>query len=284
MFSNIKNIFKSWLDHDPFTQSAAAAYYAIFSLPGLLIIFMGISAFFLEQKEIEEKITAHFNTIFNENTTASIYQIVDNMQLEDNSLLAVGVGLLTLFLGATGLFVQLQRSLNNIWDVEERKSSGLWRFMLDRMLSLGVIITVGFLFLISLLTTALVTFVIEWFSSHFSPALIQTITITNFLLSFMTITLLFSIIFKVLPDVKVAWKHALEGGVISAAIFIMGEYALKYYFETAQPQTSFGAAGSIILIMIWVFYSCMSLLVGAESTKFFQTRVNKKIEPKDSAK
>ncbi len=221
-FSNTKKILKSWLSHDPFTQSAAAAYYAIFSLPGLLIIFTGISAFFLEKEEVKEKVSAQLSTMLSEDATNNIYQIIYNMQVQDSSLLAVAIGVLTLLLGATGLFVQLQRSLNNIWEIEVRKSAGILRFILDRMISLGVIITVGFVLLTSLLMTTFVTFLVEWFSEQFSDMWLQAIETTNFLLSFITVTLLFTVIFKVLPDVKIVWSCAFRGGFVSACIFMIG--------------------------------------------------------------
>jgi len=267
MLTILKKSLGNWLSDDPFTQSAAAAYYAIFALPGLLIIVMAMAAFVFDQNQVEEVVLGHISNILGAQTAQSVDQIVTETQQGDRDVWAMIAGAVTLLFGATGLFAQLQRSLNRIWEVEIKKSTGWMAFLKSRITSFSLILVIGFLLLISLSLTAIMTMLGEWLSAQFSPSLALTLSSLNMVFSFLTITALFTFIFKILPDAIVFWRDAFWGGALSTFLFIIGEYALNYYFALAEPQSSFGAAGSIILLMLWVSYSCMILLIGAEFAK-----------------
>jgi membrane protein len=277
--------FKNWFNDDPFTQSAASAYYAIFALPGLLIITMAIAAFFFEQKQVEAEVFGHISSMLGAQTADSINEIVRETQQDDRDIWAMVVGIITLLFGATGLFAQLQRSLNRVWEVEIKKSAGWAAFIKSRLISFSIILVIGFLLLVSLsLTTALTVFG-EWISMQFSPEWAMALAFFNIAFSFLTITALFTLIFKILPDAKVQWQVAFLGGALSTVLFTIGEYALNYYFEWAEPQSSFGAAGSVILLMLWVSYSCMILLIGAEFAKTYaQEKNGRKVKASGIAK
>ena len=267
MMIALKKSLVNWFKDDPFTQSAAAAYYAIFSLPGLLIILMAFAAIFFDQQRVEDEVLGHIRDMLGANTAQNVHQIVEETQKQNRDIWAMIIGALTLLFGATGLFVQLQRSLNRIWEVEVKKSAGWWKFIKSRLISFSLILMIGFLLLISLTLTAMITIFGEWISMRFSMDSARGLLILNAVFSFVSISALFSLIFKILPDAKVPWCAALKGGVLSTCLFTVGEYALSYYFEMAQPDSSFGAAGSVILLMLWVSYSCMILLIGAEFAK-----------------
>tara|TARA_R110000787_G_scaffold73456_2_gene163625 strand:- start:59479 stop:60351 length:873 start_codon:yes stop_codon:yes gene_type:complete len=261
--------FQNWLSDDPFTQSAAAAYYAIFSLPGLLIIVMAVAAVFFDQQRVETEILGYIGNMLGRDVSLSIKQIVEETQQRDRDLWAMIAGVATLIFGATGLFAQLQRSLNYIWGVELSQKAGWWVFLKSRLISFGLILIVGFLLLISLSFTAFFTIFSDWFATQFSPDWAQGLLIFNTAFSFCIIVTLFALIFKILPDAHVEWNVAFYGGVISAILFSIGEYALNFYFKMAEPASSFGAAGSIILVMLWVSYSCLILLIGAEFSRTY---------------
>ena len=265
LFKTIQN----WLSDDPFTQSAAAAYYAIFSLPGLLIIVMAVAAVFFDQQRVETEILGYIGNILGRDVSLSIKKIVEETQQRDRDLWAMIAGVATLIFGATGLFAQLQRSLNYIWGVELSQKAGWWVFLKSRLISFGLILIVGFLLLISLSFTAFFTIFSDWFATQFSPDWAQGLLIFNTAFSFCIIVILFALIFKILPDTHVDWDVAFYGGVISAILFSIGEYALNFYFKVAEPASSFGAAGSIILVMLWVSYSCLILLIGAEFSRTY---------------
>lgn len=276
---------KRWFKDDPFTQSAAAAYYAIFSLPGLLIIIMGVAALVFDKQQVEDEVLGYISSILGAETARSINNIVSETQRNQRDIWALLAGVATLLFGATGMFVQLQRSLNRIWDVQVKVSTGWVKFLKDRAISFSVILMIGFLLLISLSLTAFITLLSEWITLKLSGAVAYSLFVINTAISIFTITALFTLIFKILPDAIVEWRSAASGGVVSAVLFIFGEYALHTYFEMAQPASSFGAAGSVILLMLWVSYSCMILLIGAEFAKTYgEERTGRKAKPTDIAK
>ncbi len=268
MLKTLKNTLKSWWIDDPFTDSAAIAYYAIFSIPGLLVIILGLTSIFFEADMMEDQIFNNIKQILGNDVAVNIKSIVEETSLDNRNIWALVIGVVTLIFGATGLFVQLQRSLNRIWQVYiPKRKRHTPKFIKDRFISFSMIIVIGFLLLISLTITAFISALNEWFSNQISTSFIFILQITDFIFSISLITLLFTILFKILPDMKVEWRYAVKGGILSALLFHVGEYALNMYFQMAEPASTFGAAGSIILIMLWVYYSGMILLLGAEYTK-----------------
>lgn len=281
----VLDALKKWLQHDPFTQSAATAYYAIFSLPGLLIIIIAFAALFFEEQRVEQAVLGHVQEYLGSKAAGNIKEIVYATQKGDHGGWAFVAGGAALLFGATGLFVQLQRSFNRIWEVEVRKSAGLGNFIKARLLSFGLILAIGFLLLISLTLTALITVFSEWLAIYLSPTLAGGLVFLNMALSFLMTTALFTLIFKVLPDAEVRWRVAFLGGALSTLLFTVGQYALNMYLNFAEPQSAFGAAGTLILLMLWVSYSCMILLIGAEFAKTYaENYYGYKVKAKDFAK
>jgi membrane protein len=265
----INKTFRNWLDDDPFTQSAAAAYYAIFSLPGLLIIVMAVAAIFFDQQRVEKEILGHLDNMVGRDASRTVQDIVEETQRGKRDFWAMLVGFVTLAFGATGLFAHLQRSLNRIWGVEVAKKAGWYAFLKSRLTSFGLILIIGFLLLISLSLTAFFNLFSEWLATQFSPEFARGSMLMSNIMSFLIVVVLFALIFKILPDAQVGWKVSFYGGILTAVLFSVGEYALNFYFEIAEPQSSFGAAGSVILVMLWVSYSCLILLIGAEFSKTY---------------
>jgi membrane protein len=275
---------KNWFDDDPFTQSAAAAYYAIFSFPGLLIITMSVAAFAFDQQQVETQVVGKLSQMLGAETAQNLNEIAQETQRKDRDVWALVIGLLTLSFGATGLFAHLQRALNQIFEVEVKESAGIWLFIKARLISFGVVLMLGFLLLISLSLTAVINLLSDWISAQFSPAFSLAIAVVNVLVSFLLTILLFTLIYRILPDARMAWRSAAMGGVVAALFFKIGEQALNIYFELAEPGSSFGAAGSLVLLMLWVSYSCMILLLGAEFAKAYQqVEQDKAIKPSEIA-
>jgi membrane protein len=281
MITTLLNSFKSWFVNDPFTDSAAIAYYAIFSIPGLLVIVLGMSAYVFEANMVEQEIFGSLNQIIGEGVSENIYKIVQETSIGNRNIWAVIVGALTLFFGATGLFVQLQRSLNNIWKAKVPKKKRLTpKFIRDRFISFGMIVVIGFLLMVSMVATALINLFSEWMSAQLSDSFVFILAGVDVTISIILISLLFMLIFNVLPDRKVKWRYAFQGGILSAVLFHIGEYGLNFYFSIAEPASTFGAAGSIILLMLWVYYSAMILLVGAEYTRQATLQAKKQVKEK----
>ena len=270
MLSIFIKSFKNWFSNDPFMHSAAAAYYAIFSFPGLLIITTAVAAFAFDQQQVETEVMGKISQMLGAETAQNIGEIVEETQRENRDVWAFVIGLLTLFFGATGLFAQIQTSLNHIFEVEVKETAGVWSFIKTRLISFGIILILGLLLLMSLSLTALITLLNDWISLSFSAVFSALIFVVNILISFSIVTVLFTLIYKILPDAKLAWRSALMGGIVATIFFKIGEQVLNLYFEMAEPESSFGAAGSLVLLMLWVSYSCMILFMGAEFCKEYE--------------
>ncbi len=283
MWKLLKKTFDSWLDNDPFSHSAAIAYYTIFSFPALLIIMMTIASIFMEKATFESNVMDYLRTMLGENTANDLHVAMENTNLSYDGIWTFVVGGTVLLYAALRLFSQLQKTLNKIWGVKLARHVSFVKKVKRRAMALGVMLTVGFILAVSLFTTVLLTALGDWLKTHIPTYLMSLFHGLNLSFSFATITLLFTAILKLLPDVDIRWKHAAFGGVMSAFLFMLGEYAMGIYFNMAEPQSAYGAVGSIILFMMWVSYSTLILLFGAEFCKACATQNHEKVVPSDIA-
>jgi len=189
-----------------------------------------------------------------------------------------------MLVGATGVFAQFQKSLNTIWEVKvDVTKNSIWSFVRIRLFSFGLIITIAFLLIVSLVISALLSAFGSWLTGHFSESFFTVLLIINFVLSFAILTVLFALMFKFLPDAKIKWKHVWIGSVFTAFLFDIGKFGLGLYFGKLNPEIGYGAAGSIILIMLWVSYSSMIVFYGAEFTRAYANYVSGSVAPKEIA-
>jgi membrane protein len=185
--------------------------------------------------------------------------------------------------GATGVFYQTQQILNKMWEVKPQPKQKFLKLVKDRVFSFGLIIVVGFLLLVSLVLSAALTAVSDWITAHISDSLIVVFKVVDILVSLAIVTLLFAAMYKFLPDAKIKWKDVWVGAMVTALLFVIAKFALGLYFGNTDPGSAYGAAGSIILIMLWVTYAGMILLFGAEFTKVYANRYGQKVEPAEGA-
>jgi len=270
MFDVLKSSAQSWMNSQPLTHSAAAAYFAVFSLPGLMIIVFSITTFFLDEAMVREQIQNYIGNFIGQNVADSVEQIIDNARIQSSGILTLLLGGGVLLFGATGLFNQLKTSFNAVWGLETKAEKTILRMFVNRAISLGVAVMIGFLLLMSMYLSAGLKVFGNWLVAEF-PTLgfVQLLELGATLL---TISLLFTLVFKVLPDVYIKMKYALAGGFLCALLFLAGEWGFATALDNFFPQNVFGAAGSIVLIMIWVTYGCMILQFGAEFIKSMMTR------------
>ncbi len=283
LFSLLKETYTEWNDDEPFRLSAAMSYYAIFSLPGLLLIVVTTAGYFLGEEAVQGELSNQINGMIGSDAAKSVEGMLTTIHQNQSSGWATIIGVITIVFGATGVFYQLQQSLNEIWEVKTKKDEGIRKIVVDRVTSFGVILIVGFLLLISLVLTAALSLLSNILQRHLPDFLIYVFYLLEFLLSFGIITLLFAAIYKVLPDVKIGWKTVWIGAVVTAALFVLGKFALGFYFGKSDPGSAYGAAGSLILILLWVSYSCLILFFGAEFTKVYARRYGHNIEPSSHA-
>ncbi|WP_417589809.1 YihY/virulence factor BrkB family protein [Owenweeksia hongkongensis] len=280
----LKATAKSWNDSDPFRQSAIIAYYAIFSIPGLLMIVIWVAGSLFGADAIRGEISAQASQFMGAEAAKGVEDLLASAELDQSSFIMKAIGVLTLIFGATTLFFQLQKSLNYIWDVESSPENGIKKLILDRASSLGLILVIAFLLLITLVLSAIISILGNWIDNNFGDVLLYVVQLLNFVLSLGVVSLLFAVMFKFLPDVEISWKSVWVGSIVTAVLFSIGKTLLGFYFAHADPSSSFGAAGTIILVMIWVNYTCLILFFGAEFTQVHARKYNHKIRPSKHAK
>lgn len=266
----LKTASKKWWNREPFNKSAIIAYNAIFSLPGLLVVITSIAGYFFGDDAVNGRLHYQVAQAMGNDTADQVQNIVMIASKSKDSVWATIMGIAIILVGATGVFVQLQRSFNKIWGIKASATkSGIWSFIKTRIFSFGLIISIAFLLLISLVFSSLLAALSKWVIQHWSTSLLIFFKVLNVILSFTVITLLFALMFKYLPDAKIKWHSVWIGAILTSILFAFGETALGLYFGKADPASGYGAAGSIVLILLWTSYSSMIVFFGAEFTKVY---------------
>ncbi|MFZ4724081.1 MAG: YihY/virulence factor BrkB family protein [Paludibacter sp.] len=285
VFKVLKNAFKNWYDKDPLRESGIIAYYAIFSLPGLLVVIITLAGYFFGKEAVNNQVAEQFTSSMGAETANQIQDIVLQASRMRNSLLATIMAVITILVGATGVFVEFQNALNQVWEVKlDITKSGIWQVIRIRLFSFGLIISFAFLLVVSLLVSTIIAAFGKWMSAQFSDSFIILLQLLNSGFSFIVLAILFALMYKILPDAKIKWKHVWIGSFVTAFLFGIGKYALGLYFSQSNPGTGYGAAGSIILIMLWVTYSSAIVLFGAEFTHAYANMFSGKVAPSEIAK
>lgn len=279
----LKATFKDWSKRDPFRQSAVIAYYAIFSMPGLLVLIITILGYFFNKDAVSQRILTEIANTLGGDTSKEVKSMLAHAGETKATILGSIIGIATLLVGATGVFIALQKTLNMIWEVEAAVQKGIWPVVKSRLFSFGLILAIAFLLLISLVLSTATAAVGEWIRIDTSDVLVTVFNIVNFIISFGMITVLFSLMFKILPDAKIKWKYIWSGAVLTSFLFTIGKTALSFYFGKASPESVYGAGGSVILILLWVTYSSMILFFGAEFTHIYAARYGEKPKPTEIA-
>jgi membrane protein len=262
---------------------AALAYYTVFSMVPLLIIIISLIGLVFGQEAAQSTILAQITNLVGEQSAAAIKDMIERANQPATGLLATVIALATLLLGASGFFGQLQDALNTVWGVEPKEGRGVWGFIKDRFLSFVAVLGTGFLLLVSLVLSSVLAALGKWFSGVL-PLPEAVLHLVNFVLSLAVITGLFALIFKVLPDARVAWRDVWVGAALTAALFTIGKYAIGLYLGKSHVASAYGAAGSLVIVLVWVYYSAQILLYGAEFTQVYANRLGERIVPVRDAK
>ena len=274
-----KGAFKAWNEKDPFRESAVIAYYAIFSLPGLLVFVITLGGYFFGSDTVTGQLHHQIAGAMGNDTADQVQEMMIKASGSSNSIWARIIGIITILVGATGVFVQLQKSLNIIWEVKAKPSkSGIWTFLRGRLFSFGLILSIAFLLLMSLVITAILAAMSKWMEAYWPAYIMFLFQIANFLISLSIISVLFALMFKILPDARIKWRYVWVGAFLTGLLFEIGKLGLGLYFGKADPGTTYGPAGSVILILLWVSYSSMIVFFGAEFTKAYADHYHGTVE------
>ena len=279
-----KHSFNAWIDKDPFRLSAVIAYYAIFSIPGLLVLIIAIAGYFFGKENVNQEIIAQISLTMGTETASQINEILQKSGTSKSTIWGSIVGIIILLVGATGVFVELQKTLNLIWHVKVKPQEGILTILKARLFSFGLILAIAFLLMVSLVVSTAIAAFSEWIIAYTSNFITLLFYIINFIFSLAILSALFGLMFKILPDAKIKWKHVWLGSVLTGLLFTIGKTALAFYFGKAEPASIYGAAGSIILILLWVSYSSMILFFGAEFTVAYAKMYSGVVPPTEIAK
>lgn len=264
--SVLVNAGKEFIAADPMSQAATIAYYTIFSLPAVLIITVMAAATLYDEVAVRNAMLQQAGEMIGHATAEQLRSMLENAQVTETRFTAKVLGLVTLVVSAGTVFASLQNSLNRIWQVESRPGRAIWNYVSTRLLSVALVVSFGFLLLVSLvLDTALVAFIDrlgQWLSGTGAALL----AVVNILLSYLTITVIFAMIYKVLPDVRIRWRDVWGGAFLTAVLFTLGKYLIGLYIGLSDVGDTYGAAGAVVIILVWVYYSTVILLFGAHYT------------------
>ncbi|MFI5140453.1 MAG: YihY/virulence factor BrkB family protein [Sphingobacteriales bacterium] len=286
-FKEVWNIlvatFMGFINDNGLKLSASLAYYTVFSIAPLLILVISLAGLFWGPAATENKLYPQIAHFVGTPAALQIQDVLKNLQLSGKSGTTVVIGIVTLLIGASSIFVEIQDSLNMIWRVKAKPKKGWLKFIENRFLSFSLIIGLGFLLLASLLINLVLKALGDWVINFMHALTSLLLNAVNLGTTFIIISVLFAIIFKFLPDVKIRWKDVRAGAFFTAALFMGGQYLINLYIQYAARTSAYGAAGSILVILVWIYYTAAILYIGAEFTQVYAEAIGTKIVPAEYA-
>jgi membrane protein len=285
LWRTIKQSFVDFFEDNILKLSAALAYYTLFSLPGLLIIIIWVGDIFYGHQAIEGTVYGQIADLIGPNAAVQVQETISKAVQSGESKFATIIGLITLIIGATTVFGEIQDSINMIWRLKPKpkKGWGWLKMIINRLLSFSIILSLGFLLLVSLILNSLMDIFIDALTQRFPDTEVVVVYIVNMVVSFLITSLLFGLIFKVLPDAKIQWKHVRAGAFTTALLFMVGKFLIGFYLGQNNISSAYGAAGSIIIVLLWVYYSAIILYFGAIFTRAYAIQSGSNIYPNNYA-
>lgn len=279
----LRQAITEFLDDHGMKLSASLSYYTIFSLGPVLVIIISLAGIFFGKDAVHGKIYYQINGLVGSQAALQIQDIIRNIEKSQLGASGALIGVIVLVIGATGVFTEIQDSINYIWSVKAKPRKGWLKLLLNRLISFSLIIAFGFVLMVSLAIHALSDLLFEKLTRFFSDATVYIFMVVNYVILYVVIALLFAIIFKVLPDAHIRWKDTLVGAAFTALLFLVGKFLIGFYLGNSNIGLTFGTAASIIIILLWVYYSSIILFFGAEFTKVYTLNFGSGITPDDTA-
>ncbi len=272
----IKTTFSSWIDHEAPRLGAALAFYTILSLAPLMILIVALTAFIFGYPNAQSQILLQVRTMLGQEGAEAVKAMIEQAQKPSDSITASMLGMGMLLFGASGVFEELRSALNKIWAVAPVRSGHIAALLRERFFSFGMVLAIGFLLLVSLLFSAGLA-ALGSFYGAILPFPEWTLQLINSLASFLSISILFALIFKYVPQAQIAWRHAFIGALVTAFLFTVGKVLIGLYLGKAAVGSAYGAAGSLVVIIVWVYYSSQIFFLGAEFTHALATAQSKEV-------
>ncbi len=278
-----KEVFMDFLDNNSFQKGAALAYYTIFALPPILIIMINTAGAIFGREAVRGQVYQQLRDLLGRKGATDIQTMVENINQSSDFTWATLVGVFTLLIGATGVFVSLQESLNQIWGVKPKPRNEYLKLLRDRLLSFAMILAIVFLLLVSLLVHAVLVAVTSFLTDKVDESMLLLTQLVNQVVSTGVVAFLFALIYKFLPDAKIRWSDVWTGAVVTALLFALGKSIIGLYLGNSNFSGIYGAAGSVIVVLTWVFYTSQIIFLGAQFTLVYARRYGANIYPSDYA-
>jgi membrane protein len=282
-WSVLKKTVVNFYEDDSMSYASSIAFYTIFSLPAILIIALSIGTTFYERNVVQDELINQVERLTGMNIETEITEIISNASLDATSAFAKTVGVITLIFSATTVFASLQSSLNKIWGIKPKPMRGILRFLINRLLSLAMVAVMGFLLLVSLVIDALLVIFQGFLSRIMEGFTLYILQGMNIMISIVIVTIIFGLVFKVLPDANVKWKDVWVGAFVTTILFSIGKFLIGFYLGNSAFGSAYGAAGTLVIILVWIYYSTIIVLFGAELTSVYTEEIGEKIKPYDTA-
>ncbi|RYG52431.1 MAG: YihY/virulence factor BrkB family protein [Chitinophagaceae bacterium] len=279
MWQVLKDSFSGFDDDRVLKLSGALAYYTVFSMGPLLIVIIFLAGMFLGQEAVQGKIYEQLSGFMGQSTAAQLQEIIKNAAVSDKGTMAATVGVITLLIGATSVFAEVQDSINGIWGLKPKPKRGWLKMLQNRFLSFSVIISLGFILLVSLGITAIIDGFSKGLQARFPDVAVVIFYIFNQLLTLAIISMIFAVIYKVLPDAKIKIRDVIPGAILAAVLFMLGKFGVSLYISKTNVGSTYGTAGSLVIILLWCYFSAIVLYYGAEFTKAYALKFGEAIHP-----
>jgi membrane protein len=283
LWSVLKQAGSGFSDDKVTKLSASLAYYTVFSIGPVIIVIIYFAGVIYGRDAIQGTIFGQIKDLVGADAAAQIQSMIKSAALSSGGRLAAIIGIVTLVIGATTVFGEIQDSINQIWNLKPKPKKGWLKMLTNRLLSFSVIISLGFILLVSLVLTGLIEALMGHLQARFPNVTVVVLYIINLLITFGIITTLFGVIFKVLPDAIIKWKDVVVGSMVTAVLFMLGKFAITFYIGKSNVGGTYGAAGSLVVLLLWVYYSSVILYFGAEFTKAYATHFGSPIHPSQYA-
>lgn len=275
----LKNAFTGFSDDKVTKLSGSLAYYMVFSMGPLLVVIISLCGIFLGREAIEGKVYEVLNGFVGADTAAQLQEIIRNASLGNKSTIAAIIGGVTLLIGATTVFGEIQDSINSIWGLKPKPKRGWVKMLQNRFLSFSVIVSLGFILLVSLAITGVIEAISGRLQAAYPDVAVIVFYCINLLITFIVTSFIFAVIFKVLPDAKIKWRDVATGAGVTAILFMIGKFAISFYISKTNVGSTYGTAGSLVILLVWIYYSSMILYFGAEFTKAYAIAYGSPIHP-----
>ncbi|MBI2283362.1 MAG: YihY/virulence factor BrkB family protein [Bacteroidetes bacterium] len=283
IYSVCKESIQDFSHHKALQMSAALAYYTVFAIAPVLILVISLCDIFYGRAAIEGKLFENIQGLVGADAARQIEQIIRNITVSRDVSWASIVGVCALILAATGVFTEIQDSINFIWRLKAKPKKGWLKLILNRVLSFSMIVVLGFVLLVSLVVNSVIDLLGEQLLRAFPDTALFLVHTANLVVTFLTVSILFATIFKVLPDARIKWQDVVVGSFATAFLFMIGRYAIGFYLAKTHISSTYGAAGAVVIILLWVYYSAIILYLGASFTRVYAIRKGRNIYPTDYA-